>query len=108
MAPSGLTIRPSRAPQGRSESVGRLWDQRSAKERAKREFAALRSPGDRAAVMVLYHAAIAAAYGWHDRWITKRPVEPSLDLYADLALVAGRDPLARPFRAAVERYRSAG
>jgi hypothetical protein len=75
------------------------------KDLTKRAFAdvdAARGP-----LMILHHAAIAAAYGRHGRRISSRPLAALVDLYEDLADALDADPLAVPFRSAVERYRVA-
>lgn len=56
----------------------------------------------RNAAILLYHAAIAAAYGRERVNLSSRPIESRLSLYDDLALALRRSPLGKVFRQSVE------
>lgn len=58
----------------------------------------------RTAAILVYHAAVAAAYARHDAVISSRPAGARLGLYDALATALAGHPIALVFRAAVERY----
>jgi hypothetical protein len=73
------------------------------KDRAKVYLERSRTPEDRAASTLLYHTAIAAAYGFHGATISSRGIRPYLALYDDLAAALGDESLKTPFARAAAR-----
>ena len=60
------------------------------------------SPEDRAAAMILYHAAIAAAFGSWNAQISGRRTSAFKSHYEDLAAALGDDSLGDVFRRAAK------
>jgi hypothetical protein len=73
------------------------------KELAKKLLGEATTEAQRNAATVLYHGAVAAAFGRHGVNISTRPVEARLGLYEDLATALGPHPLGEVFREAVDR-----
>jgi hypothetical protein len=77
---------------------------REVKYLAKHGFARASSAEDRKVSMILYHAAIAAAFAFHGVSLTSRPIAAAMELYEDLGLVLRAHRLGRPFLAAAARF----
>lgn len=60
--------------------------------------------GTRTAVILVYHAAIAAAFARYSTVISSQPLGFRLGLYDGLGAALGARPIGAVFRAAVERY----
>jgi hypothetical protein len=76
---------------------------RSIKDIAKELRIKARSEPHRNAATLLYHAAIAAAFAWHEVNLSSRPIEVRCDLYEDLEVAFAGDVLGDAFRRAVDR-----
>lgn len=73
------------------------------KELAKKLLAEATTEAQRNAATVLYHGAVAAAFGRHGVNISTRPVEARLGLYEDLATALAAHALGEVFCGAVDR-----
>lgn len=60
--------------------------------------------GTRTAAILIYHAAVAAAFARFSTVISSKPVGLRLGLYDGLGVALGSHPVGAVFRAAVERY----
>jgi hypothetical protein len=78
------------------------------KEKAKRLEKKSKTKLERAASLILYQGAVAAAYAFHGRWISTRPRQKAIPIFGDLAQSLKDDPLAQVFRIAMERYEDSG
>ena len=87
-----------------STSLARLV---AVKRAAKALVRSVEDEGTRTAAILVYHAAIAAAFARHATVISSRPPGLRLGLYDGLAAALGDHPLGRVFRAAVDRYLAA-
>jgi hypothetical protein len=76
------------------------------KDRAKRARAGSTEPHARDACLILYHAAIAAAFGAHGENISSRPLEDRLPAYADMAEMLPPGPLRAVFTRARDRHQA--
>ena len=76
---------------------------RNIKDLAKYLIAGAKTDAQRTAVTILYHAAIAAAYGSHGINLSSRSIEARLELYLDLADASRDNPLGQVFDSAVDR-----
>jgi hypothetical protein len=77
---------------------------RQVKNLAKHGFERAGTGEEQVAIMLLYHAAIASAYGFHGEQISTRPMETAIELYDDLGNVLRSHPLGVAFRTSVERF----
>ncbi len=73
------------------------------KDLAKKFVEAPKSKAHHAAATILYHVTVAAAFAWHGKNISSRPIHTRCALYEDLATAFPEHPLSRVFRKAVER-----
>ena len=73
------------------------------KELAKTLAEKAGSEVERGAATLLYHAAVAAAFGHHGHNISSRSGGARLELYDDLAALMAGDPLGRVFQEAADR-----
>ncbi|MBI3768819.1 MAG: hypothetical protein HY271_10050 [Deltaproteobacteria bacterium] len=76
---------------------------RGVKEMAKELVAGVADDAHRQAAMLLYHAAVAAAFGTHGVDLSSRPVAARRTLWQELAAALAAHPLGRVFRNAAER-----
>ncbi|MCI0490703.1 MAG: hypothetical protein L0229_29265 [Blastocatellia bacterium] len=76
---------------------------RGIKELAKKLSADARTEAHRNAAILVYHAAIAAAFGRHGINLSSRPIDARCSLYEDLATAFAEDPLGDVFREAADR-----
>jgi len=76
----------------------------SIKERAKRIHKKSKTEAERAASMILYHGAIAAAYAFHRRKVSSRSIRKLAPIFEDLAQALGTDDSGAVFRQAMKRY----
>ena len=81
---------------------------RGIKELAKQLSAEAKTEAQRQAATVLYHAAVAAAFGRHGVDISSRPLSSRSTLYEDLAALLAGHSLGAVFRQAVEREADTG
>ena len=81
---------------------------RGIKELAKNLLVDARTEAHRNAATLLYHAAVAAAFGHHGADISTRPIRARWTLYEDLAATLAGDPFGQVFRQAVERAADTG
>lgn len=81
---------------------------RGIKELAKQLSAEAKTEAQRQAATVLYHAAVAAAFGRRGADISSRPLSSRSTLYEDLAAMLAGHPLGAVFRQAVEREADTG
>lgn len=76
---------------------------REVKELAKKLLTHATTAGQRNAATMLYHGAVAAAFGRHGVNISARSIEARLDLYEDLATALTAHSLGEVFRGAVDK-----
>lgn len=76
------------------------------KHSAKELLHGTNDPAARTAVILVYHAAVAAAFARHSTVISSQPLGFRLGLYDGLGTALRAQPIGAVFRAAVERYLS--
>lgn len=84
-----------------STPLARLVD---IKRAAKELLRSVEDDGARTAAILVYHAAVAAAFARHSTVISSTPFGLRLGLYDGLGVALGTQPIGAVFRAAVERY----
>ncbi len=84
-----------------STPLARLVD---IKRVAKELLRSAEDEGTRTAAILVYHAAVAAAFARYATVISSRPLGQRLGLYDGLGSALGSHPIGGVFRAAVERY----
>ena len=84
-----------------STPLARLVD---IKRAAKELLGSVGDEGARTAAILVYHAAVAAAFARYATVISSRPLGMRLGLYDGLSSALQTQPIGAVFRAAVERY----
>jgi len=78
--------------------------QKAIKEKAKQFYKKAKNESERTSCMILYHSSIAAAFGYHGKKISSRPMGKLMPIFGDLALALRNDPVVQIFREAIEKH----